>query len=370
MKQPSNMQEVRAGLGLVGLYRKFIPGFEKASETLYQLLEKEKNFFLDRRERTCIARVETETCIGAHPGQPEQPRRVHLNYRSSLTGISAILTQKQIGVNRVNAYASKTLTESNWHYSATKRELCAVVHFTNHFRTYLLCRKIVIVTTHRAVVWLYSFRDAEGIIARWFEKIVQISFEKRHNAGKHIPRKECPSRIQTPESGVTTFETNATRNDTGTEKDTANPWQVLQDTNRKSIELKQNHDKNSTKVFAWLEKKQRPNTWQTTVTSKLEGSLETLGWLYISKETWWTLLRDEKEMKNWSSNAAPYCCWDPSFTYSTFAPWISMYVTYWHREHISQGPGAFRLVWHELWCVGPGWWLRWVPEKDKTAAKT
>ena len=172
-------------LGLVGFPRKTIPGFGKTSETVYQLLEKERIFF-GKKERSCIARNEAETSISAHPGLPEQPRCVHLNHQPSLTRMGAILTEKQNGVDRVIAYAGKTLTQSQRHSSATRREICAVVHFTNDFKSHLLGRIFVIVSNHRAMVWLYSSNDLEGMIARWFEKLGLISFEKGHNAGKDI----------------------------------------------------------------------------------------------------------------------------------------------------------------------------------------
>ena len=86
---------------------------------------------------------------------------------ASLT--SAILTKRQNGVDIVIAWASKTLNKSQRNYSATERELFAVVHFTNRFRTYQLRQNIVFVTDHRGLVWLYSFKDPEGVIARWLE---------------------------------------------------------------------------------------------------------------------------------------------------------------------------------------------------------
>ena len=44
MKEPSILKDVRAFLGLVGYYRKFIPGFGKTAEPLYRLLNKSNKF--------------------------------------------------------------------------------------------------------------------------------------------------------------------------------------------------------------------------------------------------------------------------------------------------------------------------------------
>ena len=44
MKTPTNLNEARAVLALVGFHRKFISGFGKTSEPIYNLLKKEKQF--------------------------------------------------------------------------------------------------------------------------------------------------------------------------------------------------------------------------------------------------------------------------------------------------------------------------------------
>ena len=89
-------------------------------------------------------------------------------------------------MDRVIAYASKTLIKSQRNYSTTKRDFFEIVHSTNHFQTSLLGRNFVFVTDHRALVWLYSFEDTEGMIARWLEKSGQFDFEIKHKAGKDM----------------------------------------------------------------------------------------------------------------------------------------------------------------------------------------
>ena len=69
-------------------------------------------------------------------GYPIDRDQYTLTTDASLTGIGAILTQKQGTEDRVIAYASKTLSKSQRNYSATKRELFAIVHFTHYFKNY------------------------------------------------------------------------------------------------------------------------------------------------------------------------------------------------------------------------------------------
>ena len=57
---------------------------------------------------------------------------------ASLTGIGSILNQKQGTEDRVNVYASKTLSKGHRNYSTTKRELIAIFLFTQHLKVIYL----------------------------------------------------------------------------------------------------------------------------------------------------------------------------------------------------------------------------------------
>ena len=85
-------------------------------------------------------------------GYPNNRDQYTLTTDASLSGIGAVLTQKQGTEDRVIAYASKTLSKSQRSYSATKRELFAIVHFTQHFKNYLFGQHFLIITDHRALV--------------------------------------------------------------------------------------------------------------------------------------------------------------------------------------------------------------------------
>ena len=121
---------------------------------------------------------------------------------ASLFGIVAIISQRQQRGERIFAYASKALSKSQRNYSATKRDLFAIVYFTQHFRNYLLGQKFLIVTDHRALTWLYSFKEPDGLLARWIKKLGQFDFEIKHEAGKKIPHADCLSRVPQTEDQV------------------------------------------------------------------------------------------------------------------------------------------------------------------------
>ena len=103
---------------------------------------------------------------------------------ASLTAMGAILAPMQYGKERAICYASKAFSKSQSNYSATKRELLAIVTFTRYFKHSLLGTKLKIVTDHRALQWLHNFKDPDGLTARWLERLAAIDYGAQHKPGK------------------------------------------------------------------------------------------------------------------------------------------------------------------------------------------
>ena len=80
--------------------------------------------------------------------------------------IGAVLSQKQDGVEKVVAYASRALDRREQNYCVTRKELLAVVNFFKVFKQYLLGRRFRVRTDHVAVTWLKHTRDQIGQQAR------------------------------------------------------------------------------------------------------------------------------------------------------------------------------------------------------------
>ena len=99
MKAPSNMKDVRAVLGLVGSYKIFIPGFEKSSESLYQLLTKQKKFLWTKEREGALHVLKGRLPAAPILGYPDDRDEYTLTTDRSLTAMGTILTQNQEGVD-------------------------------------------------------------------------------------------------------------------------------------------------------------------------------------------------------------------------------------------------------------------------------
>ena len=97
---------------------------------------------------------------------------------ASMTAMGAVLSQMQDGWERTICQASKASSKVQTKYSATKRELLAVVNFTRHFTHYLLGRQFKIVTDHSGFQWLHNFKNLDALTTRWLENFATFKTMK------------------------------------------------------------------------------------------------------------------------------------------------------------------------------------------------
>ena len=74
------------------------------------------------------------------------------------------------------------INESN--YSASNVELLAMIYGCEHFKPYLLGRKFLLVTDHRALLWLVNTPDPPATLVRWLLRLGEFNFRVEHRPGK------------------------------------------------------------------------------------------------------------------------------------------------------------------------------------------
>ena len=113
------------------------------------------------------------------------------------------------GKERVVAYGSHLLSKPECKYCVTHRELLAVVVFTHKFRPYLFGHQFILRTDHRSITWLRNFKEPEGQLAKWLEKLQEFDFKVVHHRGrKHtypdaflrLPCKQCKRESHYPDA--------------------------------------------------------------------------------------------------------------------------------------------------------------------------
>ena len=202
---PRSQTEVESCLGLASYYRRFLPKFAEIARPLHKASERSTKFEWTPEAQDAFESLKlklTSTPILALLCLKE-PFILYTD--ASQFAMGAVLAQMQDGKVRAIYYASKSLSKSPTKYSATRLELLALVTFTRHFRHYLLGQKLTMVTDHSALQWLHSFKNPDGITARWLEKLAPFDYEVRHRPGKSIGHADGLSRI--PPNSINAIET-------------------------------------------------------------------------------------------------------------------------------------------------------------------
>ena len=192
---PKTKREVQQFLGLANYYRRFVKDFAAVAKPLHRLTEKNCKFTWANDCQTAFEELRHRLVTSPILAFPDYTREFTLDTDASDTGIGAVLSQVQPdGTERVVAYASRTLTKPERRYCVTRRELLAVVTFIHHFRQYLLGRRFSLRTDHGSLTWLSNFKEPEGQLARWLERLQKYDFSITHRPGRKHQNADSLSR--------------------------------------------------------------------------------------------------------------------------------------------------------------------------------
>eukprot|EP00731_Ephydatia_muelleri_P033667 Em0035g4a len=176
--------------------------FGTIAKPLHRLTEKNITF---QWTDTCQQAFDNlRKCLMTSPilAHPDWSKSFILDTDASDCGIGAVLSQVNSDASEcVIAYASQSLSRQEQRYCVTRRELLAVVEFVKHFREYLLGRRFTLRTDHGSLVWLKNFKEPEGQLARWLERLEEYDFTVVHRQGSLHNNADALSRIPCRQCG-------------------------------------------------------------------------------------------------------------------------------------------------------------------------
>jgi transposase InsO family protein len=167
---PKTVKEVKSFLGFCGYYRRFIKNFAEIARPLEALCahgdqsegKRKKTVDISGKwqEQHDISFIELKNALTNTPvlAFPNNNDMFVLDTDASNTGIGAVLSQIQMGQERVIAYGSRKMTKAERRYCTTRKELLAVHYFVRHFKHYLYGRRFQVRTDHKALLWMLNWR--------------------------------------------------------------------------------------------------------------------------------------------------------------------------------------------------------------------
>lgn len=184
-ERPVTKKQVRSFLGLVGWYRRFIPSFSEQAYALTELTKK------DKPNRICwtpdcekaFQGLKSSLCTEPVLQSPDFEKTFIVQTDASEHGIGAVLLQEGQGQLQPIAYISRKLLPRECKYSTVEKECLAIKWALDSYRYYLMGRKFILKTDHRALSWLGRMRDTNARITRWFLAVQPFDFEVLYKRG-------------------------------------------------------------------------------------------------------------------------------------------------------------------------------------------
>ncbi|GFU81145.1 retrovirus-related Pol polyprotein from transposon 297 [Trichonephila clavipes] len=183
---PKNIHDIRSFLGLCSYFIRFIKGFCYLAEPLQSLLKSGVEFHWGPEEVEAFNSLKKALTSDPHTvlGMYDERASTETHTDASGYGIGAVLVQIQNNVEKVIAYASRTLTKAEKNYSTTEKECLAIVWATNKFRPYIFGKHFTVVTDHHSLCWLMNLKDPSGRLARWALRLQEHDFDVKYKTGK------------------------------------------------------------------------------------------------------------------------------------------------------------------------------------------
>jgi len=196
---PQSATDVRRFLGLANFYRRFVRDFAGIARPLTDLTRTEvrKQWQWGDREQMAfdtLKRRMTEAPVLAHPDPLKQ---WSVQTDASGFAIGAVLSQRQDdGTARPVAYWSTKLKPAETRYSATERELMAIVKAVQHWRVYLhgSPHPVQLLSDHKPLVYLNGKPELGMRLSRWMEGLSELTFEIGYVKGKDNAAADALSR--------------------------------------------------------------------------------------------------------------------------------------------------------------------------------
>lgn len=211
---PRNLKELRSFLGFCGYYRRFVEGYASIVRSLNDLLvghgasrtktkSKSVKFVWGVAQQEAFDKVISKITAAPVLAYADYSKPFILHTDASSTGLGAVLYQVQDGVERVIAYASRSLKPSEKNYSAYKLEFLALKWaITDKFHDFLYGTKFTARTDNNLLTYIMTTARLDATGQRWVAALSTYDFDLKYRSGKKNVNADTLSRLPGTEGGT------------------------------------------------------------------------------------------------------------------------------------------------------------------------
>src|SRR3989338_736870 len=173
-KPPASAKEVERFLGFTNYFRKFVPNYSSVAAPL-ERVRKCFSWSSDQQHAwESFKLLLTHAPVLTLPNFT-LPFEVHTD--ASDTGIGAVLLQRDAGSGSVAyiGFLGRALQPTEANYSATKKELLAIIFALTRWRHFLLGQNFTLFTDHKALTALFTSDKLSSMCSNWLDIILEFS---------------------------------------------------------------------------------------------------------------------------------------------------------------------------------------------------
>jgi transposase InsO family protein len=194
---PKSGKQVQALLGFAGYMRDYIPAYSTIAKPLesIKLLKTLDGHWQEEHQRAfeMLKQVLAQAPVLSNPDW-NLPLLVATD--ASQHGIGGVLYQESPeNGTRYLAFFSRSLNKSQRNYSATKRELLAIISTLKALRFYLYGSKFTLFTDHKALTFMMTAKDLPYMLHNWIEELLEFDFDIVHRPGIEMVLPDALSRL-------------------------------------------------------------------------------------------------------------------------------------------------------------------------------
>ncbi len=175
--KPKTVTNIRSFLGLTRYYRNYVWGYSRLAAPLFELTKRDVVFVWNLDYQQAFEALKRALIAASVLVRPDFKKPFCLNVDWSPKGVGAILSQKEGKLERVVAYAGKSLTLAQRKFHPMEGECYALIWGIMHFRQYLHRNHFTLRTDHKPFEWLTIVLDAHGKRGRWIDMLQDFSFK-------------------------------------------------------------------------------------------------------------------------------------------------------------------------------------------------
>ena len=185
---PSNPQQLKAYLGLITYYAKFLPNLLLLLSPLYKLLYRNITWQWEDEQQSAFDKSKelptfSNLLIHFNPNLP-----ILLTCDASNYGIGAVLSHwKSDGSEHLITYASRSLTWPERNYFQLEKEGLSWIFDANTFHSYLLGHPFDLITDHKPLLALLNGHKPTSLVRTAFQLafVNKVYFKVRFEVWKN-----------------------------------------------------------------------------------------------------------------------------------------------------------------------------------------